>query len=143
MAAPPNRKLTPQQVRKAIDDLDLVEIDEKARTLYHWRRPRVQAADRWYRNFLWLCYKHGSPLAAIGRDSDDLWHLHILDTPKYTRDCEKIFGSYLSHQPLYGRITAKDRQVFEASEKLYLAEYGAIPPKPAIVSLHPPKKGSP
>jgi hypothetical protein len=141
--AVPSRKRTSQQVRKAIADLDLAKIDEKARVLYHWRRPRVQAADRWYRNFLWLCYKHGPPVAAIGRDSDDLWHLHILDTPKYTKDCEKIFGSYLSHQPLYGRITAKDRQVFQDSEKLYLAEYGELPASPTIVSFHPPKEDWP
>jgi hypothetical protein len=143
MAAPAKRKLTPQDVRKAIDNLDLDKIDEKAMKLYGWGRPRVRAADRWYRNFLFLCYKHGSPLAAIGKDADDLWHVHILDTPKYTKDCETIFGSYLSHQPLYGRPSAKDRQIFKDSQKLYLAEYGGLPPNPKVVSIHPPKEGSP
>jgi hypothetical protein len=136
MAAPSRRKRTPQAVRKAIDSLDLEKIDAKAMKLYRWRRPRARAADVWYRNFLWLCYKHGSPLAAIGRDADDLWHLHILDTPKYTNDCQRIFGSYLSHRPIYGRPTAEDRDMFEDTKELYLAEYGILPPHPDVVSGH-------
>lgn len=104
--------------------------------LYGWRRARVQAADDWYRNFLWLCYRHGSPLAVIGKDADDLWHLHILDTPKYAKDCQKIFGKFLSHRPIYGRPTAKDRKIFKNSENLYLAEYSRLPLRPDIVSGH-------
>jgi len=134
--ARPKWKRTPQQARRAIARLDLVKIDAKAMKLYRWGRPRVDAADDWYRKFLWLCYMHGSPLAAIGKDADDLWHMHILDTPKYARDCDKIFGTYLSHQPIYGRPTVNDRKVYKNSEKLYLAEYSTLPPKPDIVSGH-------
>lgn len=141
--ARPKWKRTLQQAMKGIDDLDLVKIEDKAVELYHWRRPRARAAALWYKNFLRLCYKHGAPLAAIGKDADDLWHLHILDTPKYTEDCDTIFGSYLSHQPVYGEPSAKDRQIFKDSEKLYVAAYGGLPPRPYFVSLHPPKDGPP
>ncbi|HEX9094646.1 MAG TPA: hypothetical protein VF990_00945 [Candidatus Dormibacteraeota bacterium] len=136
MAAPPRRKRTPQQVRNAIARLDLVKIKAKATKEYGWRRARVEDADDWYRNFLWLCYKHGAPLSMIGRDADDLWHLHILDTAKYARDCQKIFGKFLSHRPIYGRPTAEDRRIFRNSGKLYLAEYSRLPVSPDIVSGH-------
>jgi hypothetical protein len=143
MAARSKRRPTRQQAMKAIDELDLVHIEDKAMKIYRWGRPRVRAADLWYRNFLRLCYDHGSPLAAIGKDADDLWHLHILDTPKYTRDCDEIFGSYLSHQPVYGRPSANDRKIFKDSEKVYVAAYGELPASPTIVSFHPPKEDWP
>ena len=134
--AAPKRKRTPEQVEKAIARLDLVKIKARAMKLYGWRPARVEAADEWYRNFLRLCYKHGSPLAVIGKDADDLWHLHILDTPKYAKDCDKIFGKFLSHRPIYGRPTAKDRKIFKSSEKLYLDAFKRLPVRPFIVSGH-------
>lgn len=134
--ARPRWKRTPQQAKRAIARLDLVKIDAKARKLYRWGKPRVEAADDWYRKFLWLCYLHGSPLSAIGKDADDLWHLHILDTPKYTKDCDRIFGTYLSHRPIYGRPTATDRKVYASSKRIYLAEYQMLPIDPRIISGH-------
>lgn len=136
MAAPSRRRRSPQAVKKAIDGLDLEKIEAKAMKVYGWRRPRARAANKWYRNFLWLCYKVGSPVAAIGRDADDLWHLHILDTPKYAADCQKIFGTYLDHHPLYGRPTGEDRDRFEDSKELYLVEFAQLPPNPDTVSWH-------
>jgi hypothetical protein len=136
MAAPSRRRRSPQAAKKAIDGLDLEKIDAKAMKLYRWRRPRARAADKWYRNFLWLCYKHGTPVAAIGKDADDLWHLHILDTRKYAADCQRIFGSYLDHHPLYGRPTAEDRDMFEDTKELYMMEFAQLPPHPTTVSWH-------
>ena len=45
MAAPSNGDRTPEQVRDAIDHLDLDKIGAKAVELYRWRRPRVRAAE--------------------------------------------------------------------------------------------------
>lgn len=30
---------------------------------------------------------------------DEIWHLHILDTRSYARDCSRWFGSFIHHQP--------------------------------------------
>jgi len=135
MAAPSKGGRTLEQVRDAIDHLDLDEIEAKAMEVYRWRRPRARRADLWYRNFLWLCYKHGSPLAAIGKDADDLWHVHILDTRKYAADCRKIFGRLLNHTPLYGPPSAPQRAVFKRSKQLYKEEFGKLPPSPSEVSF--------
>lgn len=127
MPASPARKRTPKQVRNAIQRLDLDEIVGKGMVLHGWRRARAREADLWYRNFLWLCYKHGAPLAAIGKDADDLWHLHILDTRKYAADCRSVFGRFLNHHPLYGEPTAQDRAVFARTKELYRREFKKLP----------------
>ncbi len=31
---------------------------------------------------------------------DELWHAHILDTRKYARDCERLFGKFIHHMPI-------------------------------------------
>lgn len=30
---------------------------------------------------------------------DEMWHEHILDTRKYSDDCQTVFGYYLHHTP--------------------------------------------
>jgi hypothetical protein len=135
MAPPSNGGRTDKQVREAIDALDLERVENKAMELYRWRRARAKSAATWYRNFLYLCHKEGAPLAAIGKDSDDFWHLHILDTRKYAADCRAVFGKFLNHQPLYGEPTANQREVFERSKTLYRHEYGKLPPRLSEVSF--------
>ena len=135
MAVPSSGERTPKQVRDAIDHLDLDKIGAKAIELYRWRRPRVRTAELWYRNFLWLCYKHGSPIAAIGKDADDFWHLHILDTRKYSADCRAVFGRFLNHTPLYGEPSANQRDMFERTKALYKSEFGKLPPRLSEVSF--------
>lgn len=130
MAAPSRAGRTPKQVRNAIDRLDLSKIVDKARKVHRWREKRAAEADLWYRNFLWLEYKSSSPIAMLGADADEIWHLHILDTPKYRADCEKVFGQFLDHNPLYGRPTAADLAMYRQTEQAYLAEFGKYPPFP-------------
>lgn len=31
---------------------------------------------------------------------DQVWHVHILDTQRYRRDCLALFGQFIDHQPL-------------------------------------------
>jgi len=33
---------------------------------------------------------------------DEVWHMHILDTRAYMKDCERIFGGYIHHSPSFG-----------------------------------------
>ena len=74
-------------------------------------------------------------MTAIGRDADELWHLHILDTRKYEADCEAIFGRFLNHTPLYGEPTAKDKKLFEETVKLYERTFGAVPERVGWVCI--------
>jgi hypothetical protein len=127
---------TPEQVRAAIDALDLTQVLAKATETYQWTPEQAGQADHWYRNFLWLCYKHGPPLGAIGKDADDLWHVHLLDTAKYRADCQTVFGHFLDHTPLYGPPGARETETHTATTALYQSEFGALPAKIAYVSIY-------
>ncbi len=127
MAEGSNEKRTPEESRAAIERLDLAKIVEKAMQTYGWSREQAMEADRWYRNFLQLCHQHDGPVAAIGRDADDLWHIHILDTRKYAADCHAIFGRFLPHEPIYGEPSAEHRQLFEQTHALYQSTFGSVP----------------
>jgi hypothetical protein len=41
---------------------------------------------------------------------DEFWHAHILDTEKYAKDCQQVFGQYFHHYPYYGMRNEEDRK---------------------------------
>ena len=63
--------------------------------------------------------------------ADRFWHQHILDTRKYMKDCDKLFGEYLHHFPYFGMRGEEDAQQLQISgnitRKLMLAHFGEIP----------------
>src|SRR4029077_17061635 len=65
----------------------------------------------------------------LSKDVDEFWHTHILQTTKYHRDCESVFGKYLHHEPHVGEVTAADlakRDALAAKTRaLYEREFGA------------------
>ncbi len=66
-----------------------------------------------------MCYLNGRrPLAIPGSEADKVWHNHILDTPKYRRDCNDIFDGYLDHQALDGEPTKEQIAAIETTKKL-------------------------
>lgn len=92
-----------------------------------WEREDAEFAINQYRQYLYLVRKydtHISPTLAI----DAVWHNHILDTRKYVRDCQVIFGHYLHHFPYFGNRGDDDRRqlelAFENTQRLFLEEYG-------------------
>ncbi len=72
-----------------------------------WSMDRAQAAARGYREFLAEC--GADPLGSVrpaSQDVDEVWHTHILDTPKYEKDCLVLFGCFLHHVPIDGDTEA-------------------------------------
>ena len=67
-----------------------------------WSLERVEAAETEYRRFLYLLKTFPKVEMAPQKDVDTFWHYHILDTMKYARDCEQIFGYFLHHYPYLG-----------------------------------------
>ena len=65
------------------------------------------------------------------KDIDTFWHTHILDTKKYTTDCEILFGKYFHHFPYFGMRGKKDednlKQAFHETNQLYLYHFGESP----------------
>lgn len=43
---------------------------------------------------------------------DILWHYHILDTERYERDCNAIYGKMLHHYPYFGMEGKADAKNF-------------------------------
>src|SRR5262245_42153241 len=83
-----------------------------------------------YKNYLTMLVKYQDDAEDIllAEDVDEFWHTHILQTIKYTEDCEAVFGKYLHHAPHVGEVTAEDLEKrngqAEKTRRLYEKEFG-------------------
>ena len=99
-----------------IDSLNLNRIIAKSMNKdsgYGWDFYDAEAISSMYRVFLFLSKLYPNQVIVPPREVDEFWHLHILDTRNYIKDCEKIFGSYFHHFPYAGLEGTK---VSEAEE---------------------------
>jgi hypothetical protein len=113
-----------------IGSLDLSDIKMK---LMHksgegWSQVHADAVELEYRRFLYLAKKYPDQQTAPTVDVDTFWHSHILDTRKYARDCQEIFGYFLHHFPYLGIGARADEaareQGAELMRKLYEQTFG-------------------
>ena len=94
-----------------IAKLNLESVKRSLIEKLSWNKKMVERAEKEYREFLLL--NRDAPKLGIVPWSDDLdtfWHQHILDTEKYAKDCDAIFGHFLHHNP---NVSDKTRH-FEA-----------------------------
>jgi hypothetical protein len=116
---------------KVVMELDLDPIKVK---LMHvdsgesWSQVKANLVEKEYRRFLWLMKMYPNESIAPLVDVDIFWHYHILDTMKYARDCEQVFGYFLHHYPYIG-MRGKDDEQFrldsgERMRTLYEASFG-------------------
>ena len=109
-----------------IDELDLSPIKRK---LMHegsgkgWTQARADAAEREYRRFLYLMKLYPDELTAPSVEVDTFWHQHILDTAKYARDCDTVFGYFLHHYPYLGLRGATDEALRQRAGQRMRALY--------------------
>lgn len=86
------------------------------------------SAGRLYRQFLTLHLRYPEQTLVPSALLDLIWHFHILDTRKYIEDCNRIFGSYLHHDPYFGIGSEQSRlenQVgWEVTQQLWEREFG-------------------
>ena len=132
------RKLTTkptQEVISAIRALDLESV--KLRLMDDelgegWSREYADSIETAYRTYLTMLVKYQDHAEDImlAKDVDEFWHTHILQTMKYSDDCEKVFGTYLHHNPHVGPRTAEDLQkraaLAEKTQRLYAQEFGRV-----------------
>ncbi|MGI4718576.1 MAG: glycine-rich domain-containing protein [Janthinobacterium lividum] len=94
-----------------------------------WSALRADAVETEYRRFLYLMKKYPDAEASPTVDVDTFWHYHILDTMKYARDCETVFGYFLHHYPYVGIGAGADEgeqvRAGERMREIYEAEFGA------------------
>lgn len=106
-----------------------------------WSEELANNVEMAYKKFLILCAKHpNEPLVPCG-GIDDFWHYHILDTLKYSQDCQAIFGQFLHHFPYFGMRGEEDRAsldtALEQTRSYHIEEFGHD-----IVIANPSKCGS-
>lgn len=132
-----SRRSTHQMI-EAIDALDLGPIKFKLMDPQEgqgWTREHVEHMELEYKRYLTLVAKYPLEVIAPDKEVDKFWHAHILDTPKYFDDCERVFGRYLHHFPYFGMRGAEDAAALaragERARELYAAEFGAQPERGA------------
>lgn len=115
--------------------LDMKDVLAKAKENYKWSDEQASEALKNYMKHWFLAAKHpNQPLAAISKAADDLWHQHILDTRKYTIDCQRVFGCYMHHQPIYGRPSEFEKAAYNSTVDLYMSEFAVIPEDKGMTS---------
>ena len=99
-------------LRQKIDELDLEPIALKIQRKLRWSDERMEQAVQGYRNYLFECGVGGDAKLLLTQDVDEIWHGHILDTQRYSQDCDNLFGYFLHHVPSYtGQTCDRARQV--------------------------------
>ena len=87
--------------KRHIGQLELASIRLKLILKLGWSSEKAHQVELEYRRFLYaLSHKREEDvISPPSTDVDEFWHEHILDTRKYRRDCELIFGHYVDHTP--------------------------------------------
>lgn len=67
-----------------------------------WSLARAKRAIAGYRSLLMLLTTDPEAQLVPRTDVDVVWHYHILDTRQYARDCMKVFGHFIHHDPHAG-----------------------------------------
>src|SRR6267143_2117777 len=123
-----------QQVIAAIEALDLESVKIRAmdpKLGEGWTREYAEGIEQGYRTYLAMLAKYPDHAEDIllSKDVDEFWHTHILQTIKYTEDCEAVFGKYLHHAPHLGEVTQADMEkrtaLAEKTRHLYEREFGS------------------
>lgn len=119
------------EAKSYIYSVDLSSIVDKLVEREHWKRSDAMEACTLYRNYLFLQKKYADQSGRMppSSDIDAVWHNHILDTQKYMQDCDKIFGSYLHHDPnlvMDGKPADNTaiQKLFETTQAYYFNEFG-------------------
>lgn len=120
-----------EQTVQEIFALDLTPIKFKLMSKKEGQGWSPEEADHFeleYKRFLALLVKHPDEVIAPDSNVDKFWHGHILDTMKYARDCQHIFGGFLHHYPYFGLRGEEDAANLEAAfarmQRLHDEAYG-------------------
>jgi hypothetical protein len=92
-----------------------------------WSDTQCTEAETWYRRFWHLILLYPDQRFVPNKPIDDLWHLHILDTAAYRRDCDAVLGYFLDHYPYWGidGDAAGRDAAFDHTNHLYRSVFGS------------------
>jgi hypothetical protein len=135
-----------EEVVSAIQQLDLESVKLRvmdAELGEGWTREYAESIETAYKTYLTMVVKYQEHAEDImlSKDVDEFWHTHILQTMKYADDCQKVFGTFLHHDPHIGARTpalfAKRTVLAKKTRELYEQEFGAGKPADAAWSGYP------
>lgn len=121
------------EVIAAIQALDLESVKVRAMDPElgeGWTREYADSVALAYKHFLIIAVKNQESAEEIlpSKDVDEFWHTHILQTMKYADDCQKVFGTFLHHNPHIGKLSEGDLrhrdELAEKTKRFYEAEFG-------------------
>jgi len=121
------------EVIAAIHALDLESVKLRmmdAELGEGWTREYADSIEVAFKHYLTMLVKYQDDAEDImlSKDVDEFWHTHILQTVKYSQDCQAVFGTYLHHNPHIGERTAADLEkraaLAEKTRSLYEREFG-------------------
>ena len=121
-----------EQIVAAIQALDLESVKVRitdSELGEGWTREYAVGIEHAYKNYLTMVAKYQDHAEDIllSKDVDEFWHTHILQTIKYTKDCDAVFGKYLHHAPHIGERTLDDFKrrdaLAEKTRRLYQQEF--------------------
>lgn len=109
-------------------DLNPIKFKLMSEDGKNWNREKADRVELAYRQFLDLVLENGDAVIVPSKEVDAFWHAHILDTRKYAKDCNRIFGCFLHHFPYLGSRGEADKaalaRLFEESNSLLEARFG-------------------
>jgi hypothetical protein len=129
-------KLTNRSVERVIDAIEALDLEPVKQRVMDaelgegWTREYAESIERGYKNYLTMLtkYQEDAEDIVLSKDVDEFWHAHILQTIKYTDDCDRVFGMYLHHNPHIGERTQADIErkvaLAEKTRRLYQEEFG-------------------
>ena len=91
----------------------------------------ARAAVDEYRRMLLLVQRFPADPVVPSKLVDLVWHEHILDTARYRRDCLRLFGRYVHHNPSFGGEEEKAELTVQQTEmfRRYQETFEAAPPR--------------
>lgn len=93
-----------------------------------WDLNRAETAVKNYKRYMALTKALGGLQLVPNGDIDEIWHMHILDTRAYMKDCNQLFGEYLHHFPYFGMLGEENKRQWLAvqsdSESLWQELFG-------------------
>jgi hypothetical protein len=120
-----------QEKWNEIQALDLTNVKanlyrrQKGFWMRRWWRKNMNRIEYEYRKFLYLiCIYANNKIVPWGDIKgwcplDEMWHEHILDTHKYARDCNTIFGRMIHHDPNLPAGTTNHTNHWEKTKRVY------------------------
>ncbi len=93
-----------------------------------WDLNRAEAAVQNYKRYMAVTKALDGVQLVPNGDIDEIWHMHILDTRAYMKDCDELFGEYMHHFPYFGMLGEENKRqwidVQAKSESLWQEIFG-------------------